>query len=655
MNGAGDRLRLLHGTDVPIASMRTLRAGPVTMLLDGIDLRYLRIGGTELVRRVYTAVRDGDWDTVPATISRYEVKETDGGFLVDFQARHTGREIDFSWHGTITGDQSGRVEFVFDGRAEQFCRYNRIGICVHHPWRETAGARFTAQTPDGENAGSFPDMIGPQSLVDGFYRPLFPPFDGLELDLPAGGKLRFAFEGDFWEVEDHRNWTDGNFKTYSTPVSLGRPEPLEPGQVLRQRVVITPVDVPESAALRGPVQLSIEEPTGTRVPPVGLAQDRDHHRLDHLEIELLRALAPAHLRVEVRLDRDDWREALAAAQENAAAIGSELEVSLHLLESHVGMLGEVKSALAGGPLVARVFVINADSATGTPAETTRPHLVDAVRAALAQALPGAPFFGGTEIYFTEINRTRPRFETWDGVCYSLTPQIHAFTDVDVVENLDVQGATVSSARAIAGQSPVAVSPITMRRRVNFHAAGDPMPDVSGQVPDSVDVRQSSLYGAAWTAGSLKYLAEAGAASVTYYETTGWRGVLERCGGSELPDAFRSVAGEPFPLYHPLADAIEWEGAEVLACSSSDVLAAVAFAVRAAGGLRFLVANLRPVEQEVIVGPVEGALSVRRLNESTAAAAAAGPEAFRDHSERVTAAGELGLALAPYEIVRLDAM
>ncbi len=655
MTDSRDRMRLLHGSDIPIAQMRTLRAGPMTMLLDGIDLRYLRVGGTELVRRVYTAVRDGDWDTVPATITEQEVNEKDGGFVVEFQVHHTGREIDFSWRGTITGDEDGRVEFVFDGRAEQLCRYNRIGICVHHPWRETAGARFIAHSPDGDRDGFFPDLIGPQALVDGSYRPLFPPFDGLELDLPSGGRLLFEFEGDLWEVEDHRNWTDANFKTYSTPVSLGRPAPLEAGQGLRQRLVIKPVDVPETTVLAGPVRLSVGGPTGTRVPPVGLGQDRDHHRPDLRETELLGVLAPAHLRVEMRLDRGDWREALGAAQETAVAIGSRLELSLHLLEAHAEQLDSVASALTDGPLVERVLVINADSRTGTPAETTRPGLVDSVRAALGHELPGAQFFGGTEAYFAEINRTRPTLTTWDGVCYSLTPQIHAFTDVDVVENLDAQGETVRSARVIAGDKPVAVSPITMRRRVNFHATGDPPLDDPANLPDSVDVRQSALYGAAWTTGSLKYLAEAGAASATYYETTGWRGVLERSGGSQIPDAFRSIAGEAFPLYHPLADAIEWEGAEVHTCTSSDALAVVGFAVRSNDRRCLLVVNLTPVEREVVVDPVEGQLTARRLNESTAALAGADPKAFRAYAERLTARGELALTLAPYEVVRLDAV
>ena len=369
------------------------------------------------------------------------------------------------------------------------------------------------------------------------------------------------------------------------------------------------------------------------------------------EREVLAALAPRHLRAELRLD-GDWRSTLVAAQETATAAGAHLEISLHLLEREAGEIADVAAALAAGPPVDRVLVINGDSRTGTPTEVTRPALVALARDGLGSVCQ--VFAGGTEVYFTDVNRSRPDLSGWDGLCFSITPQIHAFTDTDVVENLDAQGENVRSARAIAGAKPVIVSPITMRRRVNFYAAGDPPPTAPGELPDSVDVRQSSLYGAAWTAGSLKYISESGVSSVTYYETTGWRGVVERAGGSELPEQFRSAAGEVFPLYHPLADAAEWRGAEVLACESSDVLAAVGLAVRTPDGeRRVLLANLTPFEREVVVGPLHGELSLRRLNEATAAEAASDPTAFRASSEAASADGELELTLAPYEVVRID--
>jgi hypothetical protein len=646
-------LRLLHGTAKPFQELRLLRAGPVSLFLDGIDLRYLRIGGTELVRRVYTAVRDVDWDTVPGTVSNFRLEERDAGFRAEFDVRHARGEIDFAWHGTIAGDETGRIEFVFDGRAETAFPYNRIGICIHHPWRETAGAAYRSRTPDGEREGTFPDLIGRQAIVEGAYQALFPAYDRLEVELAGGGSLLFEFEGDLWETEDHRNWTDANFKTYSTPISLGRPAPLDAGKALRQRLVITPIDVPETAGGDGPVYLTVGAPTGTRVPPIGLGQDRDAHVPDDHERDLLRALVPAHLRTEVRLDTVGWLETLVAAKEVAQTTGAALELALMFREEHADALAEVAAVLENST-VARVLVTWAGGRTATPLETTPPHLVDTARTALAQAAPNAAFGGGTEIYFTEINRTRPEHETWDGLCYSISPQIHAFTDIDVMENLDAQAETVRSARAIAGDKPIAVSPITLRRRVNFHAAGDPPPTPPGELPDSVDGRQAALFGAAWTAGSVKYLSEAGAGSVTYYETTGWRGVVERADGPEKPERFASRAGEAFPLYHPLADAIEWRDAEVLACESSDVLAAVAFAVRTSdGSTRLLVANLTPRELEVVVAPLDGDVALRRLNESTAGEATGDPQAFRAGGEDSAANGELALILAPYEVVRVD--
>jgi D-apionolactonase len=648
-----DRLWLLHGTDAPLPQMRTLRAGPVSLLLDGIDLRYLRIGGTELVRRVYAAVRDVDWDTVSGAVSGLELEEGDDGFRLEFDVHHARREIDFTWHGTIAGDANGRIEIVFDGRANGAFPYNRIGLCVHHPWRETKGAAYRARTPEGVIEGAFPDLIGAQRFENGVYHALFPAFDRLEVELDSGGRLLLEFEGDLWETEDHRNWTDANFKTYSTPLGLGRPAPLDAGQQLRQRLVITPLDVKPVAMPSGPVRLTVGEPTGTRVPSIGLGFDRDDHRPDQVERAALEALGPKHLRVEVRLDREGWRERLAAAQESAGAIGAALEISLHLLEEHADELEALASSLADGSSVERVLVINADSRTASSYETTRGGLVDLVRAALSETLPDAAFLGGTEIYFTELNRTRPQLEAWDGVCYSISPQIHAFTDTDVMENLDAQAETVRSARAIAGGKHVAVSPITLRRRINFHASGDPPSTPAGELPDAVDVRQSALFGAAWTAGSLKYVSESGASSVTYYESTGWLGVVERTTGSALPERFRSVAGQVFPLYHPLADAIEWRGAEVLRCDSPDPLAVVGLAVHSKGAARLLVANLTPSPQDIVIDGLGGELGLRRLDESTAGDAASDPSSFRRSAETVAASGELALALAPYEVVRID--
>ena len=76
-----------------------------------------------------------------------------------------------------------------------------------------------------------------------------------------------------------------------------------------------------------------------------------------------------------------------------------------------------------------------------------------------------------------------------------------------------------------------VSPVTLKPRFNANATEPEAVNTPRELPVSVDPRQMSLFAAAWTLGSIKYLAESGASSVTYYETTGWRGVMETEAGS----------------------------------------------------------------------------------------------------------------------------
>ena len=423
--------------------MRPVHAGPVTAMLDGVDLRYVRIGGAELLRRVYVAVRDAAWGTLLPVISGLEFEERDASFRIEFDSRHANDIIDFSWRGTIVGEESGRLEYTLEGRAARDFAYRRIGICLHHPWRESAGSRFAARTPDGAFEGVFPDLIGQQPFVDGSFRPLFPAFDRLEIELAGGGALQFEFEGDLWETEDQRNWTDANLKTYTSPSAPGRPAFLQAGETLRQQIVMTPIGASGPRARPSALRLSVGAPTGTTVPAIGLGVDRDGHRPDEHEAALLAALALRHLRVDVRLDHGGWRPNLALAQATADRIGTHLEVALMLREEQSSSLVAVAEALSSGPAVDRVLVTVAGARPGTPGQVTPARLVDLVRDNLGSSVPGASFVGGTEMYFAELNRMPPDPATWGGgVCYSITPQMHAFTDVDLVESLEAQAETM---------------------------------------------------------------------------------------------------------------------------------------------------------------------------------------------------------------------
>ena len=584
----------------PPTELRELRAGPVTAKLEGVDLRYVSVGPTELVRRLYVAVRDESWGTVPAEISNLELTDRGDSFSLAFDARNRSDGLDFGWHGTIVGESDGTITARMKGVAGSAFSYNRIGFCVLHPLRENAGRPYRAETPGGPISGTLPDLIAPQALEGGVLFPVFPSYSSLSVDLAEGAELRFEFEGDLFEMEDQRNWIDGSLKTYSTPLSLGFPHEAQTDQGIVQAVVVSASGLAApSAALSSGTVLSVEEQASRPLPLLGLGVASDGQPLGQAEIEQLRCLSLDHLRVDAQFSDDAWAGRVSQAIEEAGSLGCELELAVMVRADHAGELDSLAGLLADAH-VARVLVFGDGAATNTAQEASPPELVAFVRERLESAVGGAPFVGGTDMDFCNLNRTRRVSEVMDGVYWSMNPQVHAFDDRSLMETCEPQGDTVRTARSFCGDLPLIVSAVTLLPRWNPYVVG-PIPEPGrGELPPEVDPRQASQLAAAWTLGSLKYLAEAGAASITYYETVGWRGLLERETGSPEPELFPSEPGQPFPLYRVFAELAKLKDAEVVVCNSSDPLRAIGLAIRHDRETRILVANMTPEPRTVTI-------------------------------------------------------
>ena len=81
-------------------------------------------------------------------------------------------------------------------------------------------------------------------------------------------EVDIAFEGEVFEMEDQRNWTDASFKTYCRPLALPRPYTLEAGDEVRQRITVTVRRVGAAAEAGG------RRACGTaRMPEVWLAHE----------------------------------------------------------------------------------------------------------------------------------------------------------------------------------------------------------------------------------------------------------------------------------------------------------------------------------------------------------------------------------------------
>ena len=646
---------LYYGQEDPLPDAISLRAGPLTMTYEGGDLRYIKLGRREILRRVYVAIRDHNWGTVLPRLSNLQMDIGDDAFRISYDVENKQGDVDFFWQGVISGDARGAITISMKGQARSTFRRNRIGFCVLHPMA-CAGAPAKIERVDGSvEASAFPQTIAPQLVKEGHPWPVAP-FENMRAlshEVLPNLWAEVRFEGDIFELEDQRNWTDASYKTYGTPLSLPFPVEVKAGTEIIQSIKLTlSGDIPAAPdeAGQGAVTISISDGSGKPIPQLGLGVAGHGQPLTSKEIERLRALNLSHLRLDLRLSDPTCKARLRQASDEARALDAALEIALFLsgaaekeLEDFAGLLQEVE------PPVLRWLIFHQNEKT-----TTEPW-VNLARRRLAAYDTSARIGAGTNVYFTELNAQRPPVGALDGVAYSINPQVHAFDNASLAETLEAQAVTVRSARQIVGDLPLAVSPITLQPRFNPNATG-PEPDPApGQLPAQVDVRQMSLFGAGWTAGSLKYIIESDAQSATYYETSGWRGVMETGAGSPAPEKFQSIPGAVFPLYHVLADVGEFAGGEVIPVTSGNPLAVEGLAIRREGKTRVIVANLSPGGQQVSLENLAGAAWVRYLDETNVIEAMQSPEAFRAQPGEAhsTTEGRLALTLRPYAVARVD--
>jgi hypothetical protein len=167
----------------------------------------------------------------------------------------------------------------------------------------------------------------------------------------------------------------------------------------------------------------------------------------------------------------------------------------------------------------------------------------------------------------------------------------------------------------------------------------------------------SLFGAGWTLSAIAQLAATGNAhSLTFYETIGWRGLMEQEAGSSLPDRFPSLPGSVFPLYHVFADIAEFPTKQLYPTHSSHPLITEGLTlVDAAGRRRVLVANLTGQNQEIKIKSGSCQAVIRYLEESNAEQAMTAPEEFRQENGQPAeaAGGKLTLNMKPFALARVD--
>jgi hypothetical protein len=137
-------------------------------------------------------------------------------------------DIDFSFQVSITG-KDNLIDFEIEGEALSGFRTNRVGFCVLHPIGECTGKECEVTGPDGEKQSfSFPQLVSPHQPMKNIAE--------MRWKVDQNIEARLSFEGDIFEMEDQRNWTDDSFKTYCRPLELPFPFVLKKGDKIHQRI-----------------------------------------------------------------------------------------------------------------------------------------------------------------------------------------------------------------------------------------------------------------------------------------------------------------------------------------------------------------------------------------------------------------------------------
>jgi hypothetical protein len=608
---------------------RRLRAGPLSVTLEGAELRWLRFGPDEVIRGIYVAVRDHAWGTVAGRLEDLRVEDDGDAFEVTLTSRHREGDLAFSWIGRISGRVDGSISYVMDGTAETAFLRNRIGFCLLHPL-EVAGLAVTVETPDGPAVGAFPERISP-------HQP-FKEMRGIRWATPTGVEADVRFEGDLFEMEDQRNWTDASFKTYCTPLRIPYPVRLEAGATVHQAIHLRldPAGVPiarrpgggASRSAHGrPATIHLGEQAGP-MPQIGVALSPGRERLAAVEATRLRRLGLGLLFVTVNLAAEDWRSVVAAAAESAAATGTRLRFEVIAGDAGEGLAEFMDEIAAAGPPLDTIIAFPASGfATTTPVATAlREH---ASRVGLTVALAG-----GSRANFTELNRADLPIEDLDALAYPITPQVHAFDDASITETIAAQGLTVRDARLIGGGRPVHVGPITLRPRFNAYQ-GRPADWSPANESDRVDPRGRTWFCVPWMLASFAGLARSGASSVIFCEATGPAGIIDGTGAVVEPTS------GPGPAEQVLAGVGDLVGAVVCATDGPSDVAVLA--VQTAAGRSILLAHDLANPQSISISSSEpfGAVTAIVLGRESELVAV----------DRI--ASRVTLEVAPSRLVRVD--
>ncbi|WP_127145423.1 hypothetical protein [Pelagibacterium montanilacus] len=556
----------IYGTAQAPAPLRRLTAGPLEIEIGQGVVRSVRWAGVEVLRGIDYPVRDVNW-------GRFGAASTDEAFEEApdrFSYRRTFRTGEGALDGVFScrGNARGELDVDVSLSAQAGLEVNRAGFVLLHPVAGVAGSALEVVHSDGRREHTrFPQALSPSQPV----------FDIVAMThTVAGARIAIDLEGEVFEMEDQRNWSDASFKTYCRPLSLPRPYHVAAGASIRQSISIR-VSGPGSGAQAGDGHgIAPGEVTGSKVPELALALEPGWEDGSGL----VAALEPASLLIRMDLRGADWpdqvpvllREASGAAIDLELVVPDDLAAIDRGLSHLAGTLARASVAPRSVIALPGAYLKSFQPTDAWPAGATPGEAAASAR----RHFPRAAIGGGMLTNFTELNRCPGAARAGDFLSHGTTAIVHAADDLSVVQTLEALPQIFASAQALAPDRPYRLGLVSIGMRSNpYGAAIADNPERVRCAMAMDDPRQHGLFAAAWMVGAL---------AATEAST------VERMALGSPGGPFALVAkGKPLPVYHAFAGLQRLQGHERIAMKAPSWGAAVAAASGSATGV--VLANL----------------------------------------------------------------
>lgn len=455
-------------------------------LING-DLRKIRLTDKEIIQRIYYAVRDEEWLNIPYSIENLKEEVSGSEYICTYNMIFRSETVHFVVKFKVVV-KNNCLTIETHGKSLSEFKKNRIGLCVHLPASLKGTSCKIAHTNKNFTQSELPVLVAPHQ-----------PFKDIsEIELQFEEFLStIHFEGDIFEMEDQRNWTDASYKIYSTPLELPFPVEVKSGDVFYQKITISTSSFNNTTLKDKNIDKAIVSEYFP-CPDFGIY---DIQNAPDNSKQLF-----SHTRIDFRLYEKFWEKDISSTVEKAKNLQLPIYCMLYFTENHEEETKRFIHFIESFQLKDDIHSI-ALLATGkfVLQDTT----LDAITTVLRNFYPTVRIGGGTDANFAQLNRNRPKTDSSDFMFYSIQPQEHASDKLSLIENIQGQYDTVATAKSFGYGKEIDISALSFYRRFNANT--------HFIVEKEIDVNynyRGSNFEASWFIGAIHQLITAGVKTVT---------------------------------------------------------------------------------------------------------------------------------------------